>query len=195
MTIEWYPHVKSILTDQQKYRKRASSKTEGNILPENMDRFLRISPVWLCRTFISLLQQSSRTCMFIFFLYKPLIKSHLCSPALFLPTCLIKDRVFSPISREEIHLPATNTSQYFPYYCFINLATSTVTKQPGQGHALFSKPGIWSSKKHHNHSEFPSQTWPSELCLQISLLKIPKRTLWAKMSFLFISYFWNCLWK
>lgn len=117
------------------------------------------SRVLPCRAFISLLQHSSRTSMGIpTSPHEPLVESHLCSPGLFLPLCLIKDRVFPLIPREEAHIPAPNMSHYFPYRCFINIATNTVAKLPGWGHALFSKPGIWPFKKHHNHFASLSQT-------------------------------------
>ena len=110
------------------------------------------------RAFIGLLQHSSRTSVGIpASLHEPLMESHLFSPAFFLPLCLINDRVFPLISREEAHIPAPNMSHYFPYCCFINVATCTVTKLPGWGHALFSKAGIWPFKKHHNHFASLSQ--------------------------------------
>lgn len=194
--------MKSFLKDQYKHKTRPCSKKEGHNLPENLDRLLWVSPItWVTlqsiyRLVTAQVQDIHGHPSFPW----NLMESYLCSPALFLPLCLINNRVFPLISREEAHVPAPNMSHHFPYCCFINVAVCAVTNLPGWGRALSGKPGVWPFKKPCNHFASLSWTETTELCRQISLLKIPKYTLRAKMTFQFAQTtqglcFWNYSWK
>lgn len=178
--------MKSFLNDQQKHKLRPCSKREGHNLLKNLDRLLWVSPVMYV------------TLMCVYWLArKPLQDIHghpsfptqvpggILSLLLYFLSVSLLNRGIPLISRKEAHIPALNMSHYFPCCSFTSIATCAVTKPPGWGHALFSKPGIWPFKKHCNRFASLSQTWTSELHNQISLPKILKYSLRAKVTFQF----------